>query len=93
MNFHNKFIKFWIISFFQLSSYCRIYSLIYFHIYICVCVYIYIYIFHIKEKPLKITQIFSNDIYFSRPYIFKKMLDLNLQQKKHTFCLGLLNGE
>ena len=43
--------------------------------------YIYIYICHKKEKPLKITHIFWNNIYFSRPYIFK-MLDLHLQTKK-----------
>ena len=65
---------------------------IYIYIYICVCVCvcvcvcacvyscvdIYIYI---KEKPLKITHIFCDDIYFSRPHAFK-MLDLHLQTKK-----------
>ena len=37
VDFHNKFIKFWIILFFQLSSYCWIYFLFNFthtHIYI-----------------------------------------------------------
>ena len=33
-----------------------------------------------KERPLKIPHIFCNNIYFSRPYIFK-MLDLHLQTK------------
>ena len=38
----NKFIKFWMILFFQLSSYYQIYFLIYCHIYIYIYIYIYI---------------------------------------------------
>ena len=44
---------------------------------VCVCVCVY----HIKEKPLKVTHIFCNSIYFSGSYTLK-ILDLDLRTKK-----------
>ena len=54
-------------------------------------IYIYINIYHIKEKPFKMTHIFCNNIYFSRPIIFKKMLDLHLQTKKELIHIYIFD--